>query len=125
MKSLFYQGGAAFMGVLTLLLLVLLVWNVYHLVVYSRKDRELTLLRKLKQGRSIGLFALVFGVLGQMLGLFQAFGVLREVSDISPSVIWGGVRVSMIATLYGIMIYLLALLIWFVATTIVERKSQK
>lgn len=110
------------MGILTLLLLAVVVWNVYHFIVYYKTGGELMLLRKLKQGRSIGLFALVFGVFGQMLGLFQAFGVLREVSDIIPSVIWGGIRVSMIPTLFGIVIYLFALLIWFVMTTLVERK---
>lgn len=127
MKDLFYQGGAGFMGVLTLLLLALVVWNVYHFIVFVKSGKDIlpSVLRKFRYGRDIGLFAMVTGFMGQMVGMFAAFSILQEVDDVSPSVLAGGFRVSLIAPLYGILIYLLALLVWFVMTSLVERKINR
>ena len=124
MKSLFYQGGAVFMGILTLLLLAVVVWNVYHFIVFSKSNKETlpVVLRKFGYGKSIGIFSLVTGILGQMIGLFSAFSYLQDVSDVSPAILFAGIKVSMITTLYGMSIFLLSLLIWFVMTTLVERK---
>ena len=115
------------MGILTLLLLAIIVWNVYHFIVYSKSNKAMlpVLQRKFRNGRDIGMFAMITGIMGQMVGLFTAFDIIQKVEDINPSLVWGGLKVSMIPTLYGMLIYLLALLIWFVATTIVERKSRK
>lgn len=126
MKNLFYQGGTAFMGILTLLLLVIVIWNVYHFIVFSKADKEKLpmLLRKFRNGRDIGLFAVVTGIMGQMVGLFVTFSYLQDVSDVSPSIIWSGLKVSMITTLYGIIIYLFSLLVWFVMNAMVERKME-
>jgi len=35
---------------------------------------------------------------------------------------FGGLKVSMVTTLYGIFIYLLSWLLWFIASNILERK---
>jgi hypothetical protein len=39
--------------------------------------------------------------------------------------VYGGLKTSMISTLYGILIYLLSIALWFVATGIIERKQEK
>jgi len=127
MKSLgelYYRGGPGFMGVLSILLVVMVAWIVYHFIVaYSGKKLSLeTALRKLGYGRSIGLFALVAGFLGQLIGLSMAMSVVAKAGGISPGVLAGGIGVSMICPIYGILIYLLSLLLWLIASNILERK---
>lgn len=122
--ELYYRGGPGFMGVLSILLVIMLAWIVYHFIVaYSGQKMSLeTALRKLGYGRSIGLFALVTGFLGQLIGLSMAMSVVAQAGGISPSVLAGGIGVSMICPIYGILIYLLSLLLWFIASNVLERK---
>lgn len=122
--ELFYRGGPGFMGLLTILLVVMVAWIVYHFIVaYPGKKISLeTALRRLGYGRSIGLFALVTGILGQLIGLSMALSVIAHAGGISPGVLAGGIGVSMICTIYGILIYLLSILLWFIASNILERK---
>ena len=61
--------------------------------------------------KEIGIATLVASILWTLLGLYQAFGALLRAPDISPVVIFGGLRVSLISTIYGIVIYLISLII--------------
>ena len=56
---------------------------------------------------SIAVFSLVLGVLGQLIGLYSAFAVMETVGKVAPEMMYGGLRVSMITTLYGLIIYLI------------------
>ncbi len=122
--ELFYQGGPGFMGLLSILLVIMVAWIIYHFIVaYSGKSPNLeTALRKLKYARAVGLFALVTGFLGQLIGLSMALKFIAEAGGISPGVLASGLRVSMICPMYGILIYLISLLLWFIASNILERK---
>ena len=124
MKDLFYQGGPLFMSILTILLLTMTVWIVYHLVkvFQSQQVNREKALRKLKYGRSIGLFALIVGILGQLIGFYDAFSAIERMNDVSPALVYGGIKVSMITTLYGILIYLFSIMLWFVSSLIIENK---
>jgi hypothetical protein len=124
MKNLFLSGGPLFMSILTLLLIVMLAWFIYHYLAYasnSLASKEI-LLSRLRAGKAIGLFAMICGVLGQMLGLYQAFFAIERAADISPAIIMGGIKISMISTIYGILIYLLAILLWFILDFMVSKK---
>jgi hypothetical protein len=126
MKNLFYMGGPLFMGVLTAVLIIMVAWAVYHfLPVLNGKEIILSATKsKLKHIKTIGTFALIFGILGQLIGLYQAFSVLEEAGDISQSLLAGGLKVSMIPTLYGIVIFILSLLLWFISDLIVTKKTE-
>lgn len=127
MKNLFLMGGPITMSILSLLFVVMIAWIVYHLIVAMNtmhENREKAL-RKIEYGKSIGLFAMVMGIFAQLLGFFQAFTAIEKAGDISPAMIYGGLKVSMISTLYGILIYLISIALWFVATCIIERKKEK
>jgi len=67
MLKLFIEGGPIFMGILTLELVFLLIaaWKAPAWV------------------KEIGLMALITGILGTLIGMQQAFGVIEQVSDIS------------------------------------------
>ncbi len=124
MKDLFFMGGALFMSILTLLLVVMTVWIVYYTLkgyANGQSEKEKAL-RQLKYGKSIGLFAMVTGIFGQLIGFYEAFTAIEQAGDISPALVYGGIKVSMITTLYGISIYLFSLLLWFIASQVVERR---
>lgn len=66
MKSLFYQGGPQFMSVLTILLIITTAWFIYHFMIsyHSKKINQEKLLRLFAYGKSMGLLALITGILG-------------------------------------------------------------
>ncbi|MBN2731574.1 MAG: MotA/TolQ/ExbB proton channel family protein [Balneolaceae bacterium] len=122
--SLFYEGGL-FMGILTLLLLVILSIAVYRAIQISKNDvnYETTFRQRLTYIKSLGIFTLVMGILGQLLGLYQAFSVIEQAGNISPAILAGGLKVSLIPTLYGIVIFLLSYLIWMGLDYMVKKPS--
>ena len=109
------MGGPLFMGILTILLVILVVLAVvFSLSIASGKATGLTNFRhRLTYLKSLGLFTMITGILGQLIGLMMAFSAIEKASDISPAIIAGGLKVSMITTLYGIIIYLISILFWF------------
>lgn len=116
MMELFFMGGPLFMGMLTIVFVAVIAVTVLNgLPVLQGKIIEPNeAYRKLSYIKSVGLFALVLGILGQLIGLFDAFKAIQSMEGgVSPAILAGGLRVSMITTLYGAFIYLLSLLIWF------------
>lgn len=113
------------MSILTILFVAMVVWIIYHLIHYLiyRPESNEKALRMVKYGRSIGLFALITGILGQLIGLYMAFSAIQQAGDISPALVYGGIKVSMITTFYGIFIYLFSIILWFAASVIIEKKS--
>jgi len=116
------------MGVLTVLLLISTAWIIYHFILaYNSKQADKAAsLRKLGYGKPMGLFALVTGILGQMVGLVEMFDAIEQVKAqgelIQPELVFGGIKATMIVTIYGILIYLFSLLLWFVTTMLLEKK---
>jgi biopolymer transport protein ExbB/TolQ len=100
MLDFFMQGGLLFMSLLSLLFIGVIVFGIR-----SFKDSK-----SLKFMKSIGLLALVVGILGQLIGLFSAFSTMELMEEgISPQILAGGLKVSMITTLYGIFIFIISL----------------
>ena len=102
----FMEGGPIFMSVLTVLLVGLFfaAWKAPRWV------------------KEIGIFALVFGFLGMILGIRQVFTYMQETSigkgdisglfDLIPaSVFFGGISITMIPVVYGIIIFLISLVL--------------
>ena len=93
--NFFVEGGLGGMIIITVLLIALLA--------AARKAPNWV--------KEIGIAALVAGVFWTVCGLSQAAGVIQTVGDISPAVVWGGVKVMTIPLLYGLVIYFLSLII--------------
>ncbi|MFA9371066.1 MAG: hypothetical protein ACERIH_05100 [Labilibaculum antarcticum] len=129
MKDLFITGGSFFMGLLTLLLIITVAWIIYHFILaYRSKQTEKVIsLRKLAYGKSLGLFALFTGVLGQMFGFCGMFDATERFTaigkEISPHMIFGALKTTVIVTIYGSFIYLFSILLWFVASILIEKKK--
>jgi len=95
MFDIFVMGGVPWMTFLTIILLALLLaaWKAPAWV------------------KEIGLFALAVGVLGSVVGFIQAANDIAAAGDIAPRIIWSGMLVAVITTLYGLLIYLVSLVI--------------
>ena len=115
MRDWFIMGGTLFMSILTILLVIIVAVSAYYAVVIaSGKAREkANFAHQLKYVKFIGLFTMITGILGQLIGLFMAFTAIEAANDISPAILAGGLKVSMITTLTGIVIYLISIVIWF------------
>ena len=127
MKHFFYAGGPLIMGTITVILIVMIAWAIYHfLPVLINKETDLAkVLSRLKYIKTIGSYGMVSGILGQLIGLYQVFGVLEEAGDLSQSIISGGLKVSLIPSIYGLLIFLLSLLFWMVFDYHVVKKIEK
>lgn len=98
-----YEGGTYFMFPSLLILIVIIILIVKGFLNLKKDDsKTLSLIS------SIGLFALIWGVFGQLLGLFQAFDYIQMAGKISTPVLAGGLKVSMLSTLFGASIFLIS-----------------
>ena len=107
MFKLFIQGGPVFMTILTVLLVGIFfaAWQAPRWI------------------KEIGSFALVFGFLKLLIGIYQMFVALQQVAMdigegvtgvfdlISPGVLFRGLKIALIPVFYGIIIYLISLVV--------------
>lgn len=96
MFKLFLEGGPWMMSVLTLLLVALffVAWKAPNWV------------------KETGKAALAFGFLSLFMGIHQAAHFLAHANPaVDSNIIWGGMSVAMIPAMYGIIIYLISLVI--------------
>ncbi len=131
MKDLFIKGGPFFMGLETILFIITTAWFIYHFVVfYSAKELNLPkALQRLGYGKILGLFTLMVGITGQMIGFIAMFDAIEVGTAngqiIKPVMIYGAIKATMYVTIYGLLIYSISLLLWFVSSTIIEKKAEK
>lgn len=60
-----------------------------------------------------GVWVVVIGLLGTFLGIYQAAGVLEMIGGAaSPGLIWGGIKVSLTTTVFGLLVFSVAALLW-------------
>jgi hypothetical protein len=121
----FIAGGYQFMSVLTLELIMATAWIIYQFVkgYNSKQANREKILRKIGYGKSMGMFALATGFLGQMIGLTGMFEAIRSAtSAIDPRLIYDAIRVTTISAMYGVLIFLFTMILWFTASIIIENK---
>jgi len=100
-----FDGGIEFMSVLFLLLVGVIVSSV---LAFKNREEHGKADRWLKISQDIALFALVFGILGQFVGLMAAFQAIEAAGNIPQGVLAGGLKISSYVTIYGLFIFLLA-----------------
>ncbi|MEP0368417.1 MAG: MotA/TolQ/ExbB proton channel family protein [Cyclobacteriaceae bacterium] len=114
MIDLFVMGGPLFMGIITITFFAAIIVAIRAALTISKdKADETELHQRIVLVKSIGLLALVLGVLGQTIGLFSAFEAIEQMGSVSPAMLAGGLKVSSITTIYGLICYVLSLLMYF------------
>jgi hypothetical protein len=101
--SLLSDGGPVFMYPTFLILLVIIV-----LIVKGILNRNGDNTKTMSLIGSFGLFTVAWGFAGQIIGLISAFDAIQAVGDISPSIMAGGLKISLLAPLFGLITFLFA-----------------
>ncbi|PTX41499.1 MotA/TolQ/ExbB proton channel family protein [Christiangramia gaetbulicola] len=115
MIDLFFKGGALFMSILSLVLLAIIFGAVFISIPFFRErndpsDKQIRINNYIK---SLSFFALIFGILGQLIGLFSAFSAVKIGSvEASPAMMMKGFEVSMISSIYGALIFILGIILF-------------
>ncbi|MDE2878102.1 hypothetical protein [Candidatus Palauibacter soopunensis] len=60
----------------------------------------------------LGALAACLGVLGSLIGVWMAAGLISQVSEVSPSLVWSGIQVTMGSSVVGFVILGLASVAW-------------
>ncbi len=105
MIDIFYMGGPLFMSIISLCHLA----SFLAFILYFRG------VDSLKYVREFGILALALGILGQLIGLFEAFKAIELMGDVSPALLAGGLKVSSVTTLYGLFGFIISRLFMLIA----------
>lgn len=117
MLSLLYEGGPLFMGLITIVFFIMLVVAYINGMPALRNEGGTSELHRRRIGyiKSLGLLALVIGVLAQLIGLYSAFAAMSTMDGgISTPMLAGGLKVSTIPTLYGLVVFAISYVIWLI-----------
>ncbi|KPJ82969.1 MAG: hypothetical protein AMS19_06010 [Gemmatimonas sp. SG8_23] len=60
-----------------------------------------------------GGFAMIAGVLGTLVGVVIAAQAIEAAGAVSPSLVWGGIKVAMLTSAFGTLILAASALLWF------------
>ena len=60
-----------------------------------------------------GGFAAVAGIFGTLGGIIVAAQAIEAADGVSSSLVWGGIKISMLSSAFGMFLLLVAGLIWF------------
>jgi len=71
----------------------------------SKRMREMILF--------LGSLAFLWGILGQVTGMIEALACIEAIGDISPALIAGGFKISLLAPVYGFVLFILSFVSWF------------
>ncbi len=61
-----------------------------------------------------GGFASISGLLGTLVGFTIATQSVEAAGEVNVTLMWGGIKVSMLGSLFGVLILAFAALLWFV-----------
>lgn len=114
------EGGLTITLPITLLLIVALLLTFKSIVAKPEiaKEQALTQVNYIKY---LGVLALTVGLFGQILGLYNALAAIEAMGDVAPAMVYGGIKVSSITTIYGFSAFLICYTAWLVLKVKVER----
>lgn len=119
LEEAFRIGGIEFMVFITILGLAMLFFTVRtYIKVFVKKESKVTGVNYILM---FGSLSFIIGLLGQAIGMFGAFEAIYQAGDISPGLIAAGIRVSMIAPLYGVFYFIISIPLWM----LVREKTKK
>lgn len=70
-----------------------------------------------------GGFASVLGLFSTLVGLALTAGAIERAGGATASLIWGGFRVALIPTVFGLLVLTLSLATWYGLRTALRRRS--
>jgi hypothetical protein len=116
MIELLIQGGPVFTFPMTLIFLIniVLIARYGALLLGDKFENQQSAFQAIDVIKYIGIFLVTTGILGQLIGLYSAFAMIEQMGDINPGMLAGGLRISSITTLIGLVYFLISYGSWFI-----------
>jgi|TARA_R110002012_G_scaffold321121_2_gene547495 polyferredoxin len=99
--NILVEGGLVFMLPLVAMIFIIIILLILAMTKNQFQSKYAKLISH------ISLFALVWGFLGSVIGLIQAFDAIQTVGDVSSGMMAGGLKVALITTLFGAVSFLI------------------
>ncbi len=112
----FYEGGTFFMFFEYMMWIAVFILIALFVVMYRSNKSP----KKLKQINNtilfVGSFGFLWGISGQMMGLIGAFDAVQMIGEggVKPHLLAGGLKVTFIVPLYGLVLLMISSIFWFV-----------
>jgi len=121
LKQHFFEGGPFFMTIHYILWILIIIYSIQFLKNYYSEHKNVKKLNKFKSNiLFIGGFGFLLSIFYQNLGFYGALSAIERAQDISQAVIFGGLRISLIAPLYSFFLFLISFLLWFVYRNMIK-----
>ena len=115
LKGNFIDGGPFSMTLHYIMWFLVILYTVRFLRNYYSKNKDLKKLNKFNSTIIfIGGFGFLLSLFYRTMGIYGALASIEVAQDISPTILAGGLRVSLIAPLYSFFLFLTSSLIWFI-----------
>ncbi|TXG39327.1 MotA/TolQ/ExbB proton channel family protein [Seonamhaeicola maritimus] len=101
----FNEGGPFFMSLILICLLLALLFLVLGFLSLNKSPDKSKKMVRLASDTSI--LGLVFGLLGSIIGMIQAFDAIDALGDVSQGMMAGGLKVALLTTVFGAITFIL------------------
>lgn len=115
---LLIDGGLFFTGPIALIGGAILGLSIYT---YNKLQQQQNKTALIKWIAGLGLFALIFGILGQLIGLMEGLNRIAAAGSVSSDVLIAGIKISSISTLLGAVVFILSKLTSFYLTRLQKK----
>lgn len=113
MLDIYIAGGVEYMHPVTLVLIVLLVMA--GRLVFRKIRHQPLEESNFKVLLQLGMLGLALGTFGTIIGFFQVLHALSEMTETLPfNVIMGGLKVALITVIYGVIVFIISMVLYFV-----------
>lgn len=105
LSNRFREGGPFFMSLILICLILALAFLLFGF--YALKKNPMKSKKMIELASEVSILGLVFGLLGSIIGLIQAFDAIDSLGNISDFKMGSGLKVSFLTTLFGSVTFIL------------------
>jgi hypothetical protein len=113
-RDAFLSGGLLMYPLLLIAVGVLAVAARAALLLYGRGEASPATERWLQAILFWGAISVLVGLLGTAVGLIQMAQAVALAGSVHPPLVWGGLGVALVTSIFGMLIFLLCAVLWFV-----------
>lgn len=110
-----YEGGPFFMVPIVFILIAILLLIVLGIIKKEKSSKMMSLIS------SLSLFVLVWGFLGQAIGLISAFDAIQSLGSISTDILAGGLKITFLPVVFGMFTFLIGR-VGIIILTLLDKK---
>ncbi|NHN26499.1 MotA/TolQ/ExbB proton channel family protein [Flavobacterium jejuense] len=110
-----YEGGPFFMVPIVFLLITILLLTIFGIVKKDNNKKMISLIS------SLSLFVLVWGFLGQAIGLIGAFDAIQSLGNITTDILAGGLKITFLPVVFGMFTFLIGR-VGIIILTLLDKK---